>query len=334
MQPQDFARAAAALSAGAAQVAVPGFPGGLAQGMEPLARLAAGCDRVFLTRPPSAPGAVICGASHAPAPGIRAHASGIGPTPQAAFARAMAEVAEARALYRRPDDPRVGADGGLPLLDAGLMPAGRIPASGLLRDDHGDVSGAALGAGTDSAMAARSAWHELVERDAIARWFGGEVAAMPLPAPAPAIAVETALRRGPPVLRYLLLPCRVAGLVTVAALSESNWGCLPGYGCAADPTEAACKAATEVVQGEFALHLEQRARAEHGIAPGPHSFTARATMLAGRPDLIRPPPAPQAPPGAPYAPRFAVLTLPGEGVCVVRAMADGFRQPGGTPGPV
>ncbi|WP_323038542.1 YcaO-like family protein [Gemmobacter sp.] len=333
MQPQDFARAAAALTAGAAQVAVPGFPGGLGPGMAALARLAAGCDRVFLARPPGAPGAVICGASHAPAPGIRAHAAGIGPTPQAAFARAMGEVAEGRALYRQPDDPRLDVDGTVPLLDHRLAPRGRIPARGLLRDGTGAVPGSGLGAGPDIGMAARSAWHEVVERDAIARWFAGDAPATPLPAPGPARAVEAALRRATP-LRYLLLPSRVAGLVTVAALSDGDGGSVPGYGCAPDPAEAACKAATEVVQGEFALHLEWLAQAESGVPPGPHGFTARAAMLAGRPDLIHPAPGAMPAPDAPATPRHAVLTLPGDGVHVLRAMATGFLHPTGMPGPV
>lgn len=335
MQPDDFSRAAQALRDGAPQVAVPGFPGGLGPGMAALAGLAAACAQVFLTRPPGAPGAVICGASHAPAPGMRAHAAGIGPTPQSAFARAMGEVAEARALYRRACDSRLDGGNTLPLLDEQLTPKGRVTAQGLLRAADADAAGHGLGAGPDLATAAVSAWRELVERDAIARWFIAQAPACPLPAPPAARAVEAALRQGAdvPLLRYLLLPGRVAGLITVAALSQDEGGCIPGYGCAPDLAEAACKATTEVVLGEFALHLE-RLQADSGIMPGPHSFTARAALFANRPDLIHPPPRDMPPPGAAPAPRYAVLTLPDDGVHVLRALAGGFQHPTGTPGPV
>lgn len=428
MQPEDFARAAGVLRAGAAQAAVPGFPGGLGAGMAALAGLAAGCTRLFLARPPLAPGAVICGASHSPAPGVQAHAAGLGPTPQAAFARAMGEVAEARALYRQPDDPRLAPDGTLPLLDHRLHPMGRIPAQGLLREAGEDsrsagpdaaqraeestgaghtgtmpmqradaslISGAdtrragsgalredggpassptaaqretisdagrtrsgalqqdedpvsspaaaqrqeapvsGLGAGSDAAMAARAAWHEAVERHAIALWFHDGAPAAALPPPPAAQAVERALRRGAaaPALRYLLLPGAAPGLIVVAALSEGPWGCVPGYGCAPTAAEAACKAATEAAMGEFALHLEARAQAEQGLAPPSGGFTARAALLAARPDLLAPAGGPP-PPGPDLAPQFADLTLPGEGVTVLRVLLPGLRQPGGSPGPV
>lgn len=336
MRPEDFAAAAMDLQAGAARVAIAGFPGGLGAGMAAHAALAGGCTGLFLARPPLAPGAVICGASHAPLPGLRAHAAGIGPTPQAAFARAMGEVAEARALYRRPDDPRLAGDGRLPVLDARLRPAGRIAPDGLLRDPGGAVDGTGLGAGPDAATAARSAWHEATERHAIALWFTGEAPARPLPAPPAALALEAALRGASqaPGLRYMLLPGAPAGLVVIAALSTGPWGVIPGYGCAATPAEAACKAVTEAVMGEFALHLEQRALHEQGIAPPAGGFGARAALLAGRPDLTDPDQGPAPAPGPHCRPRFAVLSLPGDGLVVLRALAPGLRVPMGPPGPV
>lgn len=338
MTPQDFATAAAALAQGAAQARVPGFPAGLGHEVLPLVRLAALCDRVFLARPPLAAGAVVCGASHAPLPGRRAHAAGLGPTPQAAFARAMGEVAEARALTRCPDDPRLAEDRALPLLDAGLRAVGRVDAAQALRagDDHAPVSG--LGAGADLAQAARAAWHEAVERHAIALWFAGAASARPFAVPAPVRALEAALRAGvaAPALRFLLLP-GAGRLAAVIALSEGPWGAVPGYGCATDPVEAACKAACEVVMGEFALHLEARALAEGTPLPST-GMTARAEMLAACPALIHPRPGPLER-GGDLAPHFAVLTRPDDAVPVLRCLADGLRDPAGLggqgrPGPV
>lgn len=336
MQPQDFAQAAAGLRAGAALVDVPGFPSGLGQGMAALAALAAGCSHLFLARPPMAPGAVLCGASHAPQPGLRAHAAGLGPTPQTAFARAMGEVAETRALYRDHGDPRIDMAGTLPLLDAELRPSGRIPAHGLLREAGRNAHGNGLGAGHDATMAASAAWREAVERHAIAVWFHNGAPAVPLPSPAAAQRLESALRRNfkAEPLRYLLLPGAVPGLVVVVALSEGTWGCLPGYGCATTAAEAACKAATEAVMGEFALYLEHRARIEEGRAPPAQGFAARAAMLATRTDLTQPPAGGALMTGAARQPAFADLTIAGDGLVVLRSVTPGLLYPDETPGPV
>lgn len=340
MQPEEFAELAGLLAQGgpARPLPMPGAtrlagPGDLAA-----VRLAAGCERLFLARPPLAPGAVICGATHAPVPGLRAHAAGIGPDAVAAWARAMSEVAEARALVPPAPDPRIDAAGTLALVDADLRPCGRVAAGQVLRlpGQGGAVHG--LAAAPDPQAAARAALAEAVERHAIAVWFAGDAPARPLPAPPALRGFEGALRRGVAgarPLRFLRLP-PVAGFAVVAALSEGDWGILPGYGCAADPLAAACKAATEVVMAEFGWHLETRATGETGVAPPGTGMVARARLLATRPDLAAPPPGPPVPP-APLPPvRLAVLDRPGDGLAVMRAAMPGLRvpDPGDGPGPV
>ena len=319
MDPDEFARAADALGAGAAQVMVAGMAGPLGREHARLARLAAGCDRLFVLRPPWAPGVVICGASHRPGPGAQVqHAAGLWRDARGAWCRAMGEVAEARGLHL------AGDGGSLPLLGHDLRPCGTIPAAQVRRQpgDAAPVHG--LGAGADLAQAARSAWHEAVERHAIALWLAGDAPARPLGTEPTALrALETALRGGvaQAPLRFLQLPGAVPGLVVVVALSDRPEGVVPGYGCAPDLTEAACKAATEVILGEFGLDLERR-RAAPGAAPG----QARARRLAERPDLIRPGSGPLDA-GAALVPCFAVLTRCDDGVPVVRVVADGLRTP-------
>lgn len=320
----EFAAAVQALEGGAVQVPVAALQARLGPGDLGLARLAAGCDRLFLARPPLAPGAVFCGASHAPGPGRRDHAAGLGASPLAAWTRAMGEVAEARALAQTPA-------GALPVLDADLRPCGTVPAAEVLRGAGGDpVSGpvSGLGAGADLAQAAQSAWREQVERHAIARWFTGAEPARPMSV-APAVRqLEAALRGGAVErpLRYLVLPGAVPGLSVVVALSQGAQGVVPGYGCAPHPVAAACKAATEVVMGEFALHLETVAASERGGGPPEGGFIARAALFAARPDLTDPAPGPLAP-GPAIRPRFAVLTRPDDGVPVLRVLAPGLALP-------
>lgn len=315
MNPADFAQAAAALAAGAALARVPGLAQPLGPGHLRLARLAALCDRLFLARPPLAPGAVMCGASHSPRPMLRAHAAGIGPDALAAWTRAMGEVAEARALH---DDPC----GTVPLLDHALRPCGSINAAQVRRLAGDTAPAHGLGAGADVPQAARAAWREAVERHAIALWLEGSATARPLD-PGPAVrALAAALRAGvaAPPLRFLRLPGAMPGLVVVVALSDRPEGVVPGFGCAPDVTEAACKAATEVVQGEFALHLGQ-------LVPRTTDNAAiRARNLADRPDLTQPTPGPLEL-GEPVAPHFAVLTRPDDAVPVMRVVADGLRTP-------
>jgi ribosomal protein S12 methylthiotransferase accessory factor YcaO len=317
VQPQDFAKAAAMLEAGAPQAGVPGMAQPLGPEHARLARLAARCDRLFLARPPLAPGAVICGASHSPCKGVRAHAAGIGPDARSAWVRAMGEVAEGRALQA----PR--GDRPLPVLDHALRPCGSMaPAAVLQGAAHG------LGAGADLAHAARAAWHEAVERHAIAVWLSGDAPARPLRDLAPVRGLESALRGGvgAPPLRFLCLPGAVPGLAVVVALSRVPAGVVPGYGCAPDLAEAACKAAVEVVQGEFALHLEGLACEQSGGAAPADGFSARAQALAARPDLTDPVDGPLAM-GAALWPRFADLTLAGDAVPVLRVITEGLRAP-------
>ncbi|MFN3645619.1 MAG: YcaO-like family protein [Gemmobacter sp.] len=327
MQPADFAQAARALAQGAGGVQVPGLAQPLGPPDAALARLAGLCDRLFLVRPPGAAGAVLCAASHSPAPGQRAHAAGLGPDGRSAWTRALGEVAEARALVRAADDSRLQA-GQLPLLDADLAPAGTIPADLVLRaaGDRATVHGVAAGA--DLAQAARAAWSEAVERHAVALWLAGAAPARPLDPPASLRRFEAALRGGAVAapLRFLRLPGAVPGLAVVVALSDAGPGPVAGYGCAPDPVAAACKAATEVVQGEFALYLETQALPAGAAPVAPDGFAARAARLAARPDLTRPV-AGALEPGPTVRPCFAVLTRPQDGVPVLRVVAPGLMHP-------
>jgi ribosomal protein S12 methylthiotransferase accessory factor YcaO len=334
MQPQDFAALARAMAQGGVALPLPGL-GRLVGPQDAAAvRLAAACARLFLARPPLAPGAVICGASHEPAPGLRAHAAGIGPDAAAAWARAMSEVAEARALIPLEGDPRVDAEATLPLQDDALRPCGRVPAAQALRGAGDATPVHGLAAAADPHAAARAALAEAVERHAIALWFGGAAPARPLAAPPALRGFEGALRRGAAgvaPLQFLLLPAP-AGFHAVAALSAGDWGILPGYGCAQGLMAAACKAVTEVVMAEFGWHLETR----DGAAPPPGGMVARGRLFATRPDLTHPPDR-GAPVPAPLPPvRLAVLDRPGDGLAVRRVVMPGLRVPdaGGGPGPV
>ena len=339
MQPGDFAELALRMAAGGRGLALPGLgrlagPGDLAA-----VRLAAGCARLFVVRPPLAPGAVICGAVHEPVPGLRADAAGIGPDAAAAWARAMSEVAEARALLPLAPDPRVDADGTLTLVDEAQRPCGHVPAAQGLRPagQRGAVHG--LAAAPEPQAAARAALAEAVERDAIARWFAAAVPARPYPAPPALRAFESALRRGVAgvvPLRFLVLPGMRPGFVVMAALSEGDWGILPGYGCDPDPMAAACKAATEVVMAEFGWFVEHRRKGDPPAGAPGLVWAARGRMFATRPDLTDPPPGPAVPVGPRLSPRWAVLDRPGDGLAVRRAMMPEVLapDPADWPGPV
>lgn len=330
MRPEDFQLAAERLAQGAGPVAVPGFPGGIGADLLAPVRLAAGCDRLFLARPPTAPGAVICGARHVTRDGRLRSAAGIGASARDAFVRAMAEVAENHALARRDAlgdavVPRLGAD----LLPDGTTGCGRLAGVG-----------SGLAAAADRAQAARAAWHEAVERHAIALWFEDGLPAMAYAVPRGVQALERALRRGVlrAPLRHLHLAGAPGGLSVVMALCPDKAGLLAGYGCAPDPVAAACKASCEVVMAEFGLHLEQRAFAEDGVPLPPAGHHARAAMLATRADL-RNPPVGQPPEGPARQPAFAVLSAPSDPLVVVQVLPCGLRQPmrpgkGGSPGPV
>ena len=333
MQPADFASAAASLAAGEPQAVVAGFPGVFDAAHVPWLRLAGHCARVFLARPPLAPGAVICGATWRDGPNAPAHVAGIGPDARSAFLRAMSEVAEARALCCMAPDPRLDPAGRLPLLALDLTSAGTIDAALVLRPPGaGPVGG--LAAGADIASVARAAWQEAVERHAIALWAAGDASARPLATPGGVMRFESALRRGVahPPLQFIRLPGAVPGLHVVAALSRHAGGILPGYGCAADPAHAACKAACEAVLAEFAVLLETRARDDEGIPPPPGGFVRRGQWLAGREDLTAPAPGPLAT-GPVVQPVLAVLGRPEDGLAVLRAVAPTLRVPP-VPGPV
>ena len=290
-----------------------------------LLRLAARMDRVFATRPPDAPGAALFGATRvlrgdqgfAGAPGAQVEASyaGVGLTPLAAFSRCMGEAAEHAAMFALSDDPR--GDRAVALR--------RLDGAGGARTSTGHAAGASLDHATDSAICER------VERHAIARWFTGAAAAS-LPPPPEARLLEAGFR-GPKArhLGYLVLPADVAGFVVVAAVTTGETGMAVGYGCATDAAQAACKALSEVVQGEFALRLE-RARAADGIAPPATGFVARAGLFAQMPGLLRAAaPLPVLPPAGRrardlIAAEVTDLTVPGTDVPVVHAAIPGLRD--------
>jgi ribosomal protein S12 methylthiotransferase accessory factor YcaO len=330
MRPEDFQLAAERLAQGAGPVAVSGFPGGIGAELLAPVRLAAGCDRVFLARPPTAPGAVICGARHVTRDGRVRSAAGIGASARDAFVRAMAEVAENHALARRD----ASGDAVIPRLGADLMPEGTTVCATLAG------VGSGLAAAADTAQAARAAWHEAVERHAIALWFEDGLPAPAFSVPPGVLALEATLRRGVmrAPLRYLRLPGAPPGLSVVMALCEDEAGLLAGYGCAADPVAAACKASCEVVMAEFGLHLEQRALAEDGVPLPPAGHHARAAMLATRAEL-RTPSVGTPSEGPARQPAFAVLSGPADPLVVVQVLPCGLRQPmpqgqGRSPGPV
>jgi hypothetical protein len=282
-------------------------------------------DRVFATRPPDAPGAAFFGATRvlrgdqgfAGASGAQIAASyaGVGLTPLAAFSRCMGEAAEHAAMFALADDPRG---------DRAAM-LRRLDGAGGARTSTGHAAGASLDHATDSAICER------VERHAIALWFAGAAAAS-LPPPPEARLLEARFRGPDPrQVAYLALPSEVPGFVTVAAATTGDTGLAVGYGCATDAAQAACKALSEAVQGEFALRLE-RSRAAEGIAPPATGFMARATMFAQAPGLLRgtAPLPPLPPPGRRardlIAARVTDLTVPGTDVPVVHAAVPGLRD--------
>ncbi|MDO9524108.1 MAG: YcaO-like family protein [Gemmobacter sp.] len=329
LQPDDYLHAAKVLADANAPaeprilrfLAFLGLPENASGSEAALLRFAGRLDRVFAIRLPDAPGATLFGATHA----LRADLSyagatdgtvpgsyaGVGLTPLAAFARCIGEAAEYAAMYALTDDTRT--------VDARLLR--RLDNPGLARSSTGYAAGSSLKMATDAAI------RERVERHAIALWYAGGGAAL-LHAPHAAQWLEAAYRAGTQTragAQYLMLPHKVAGLSVVASITRGETGIAVGYGCAPDTTQAACKALTEVLQGEFALGLE-RGRTEQGIQPPPTGFLARSALFAARSDLFEATLPAVVATGAPPRARITDLTVPGTDIPVVHARIDGLTD--------
>lgn len=258
-------------------------------------------------------------------------------------------------------DPRLAALwGGGPAVAAERLADGgaaAVPAAAIFRD-MALPAGApprSLGAGAGpSAEAARLAGlMELVERDAAAAWWGGEVRARAAAAEAaaPAAALLAGLRAGaagPLRETALLTLCSPTGLPVAAAVSRDGpGGVVVGLKAALDPGAALAGAALELLQMEIGLEIARlRAGQGRGAAAEDAAVLARAGLDADAFEAFAAlPPAPDAGPRpeglAAVAAHLAAMgiealavDLPGlaGGLAVAKVFALGLRPMPG-PGP-
>jgi ribosomal protein S12 methylthiotransferase accessory factor len=314
-----------------------------------LLRMAARLDAVFPMRLPTAPKAAFFGARgiHGGGEGSvfegagrpkRTDYAGLGVTLAEAFCACIGEAAEHDSMFLRKQDGRLAGDGALPLLNAQLRASGGIEAALVLREAGAGRtpprSSTGYAAGRTREDAALRALLECVERHAVSLWFNGLRRPVSLAATNALKAYAIGLRGAEaPQARLMLLPHDVKGAVVVAARSVSAVGGLAvGYGCALSAERAAMKAVRELCQGEFALHQESQS-----ATPGLGAFTSRSMMFLARPGLFDTdaghqedtsgePSLASLCAGFPQKVRFVDLTLPGDGVPVVCALADGLKD--------
>jgi ribosomal protein S12 methylthiotransferase accessory factor len=314
-----------------------------------LLRMAARLDAVFPVRLPTAPKAAFFGARgiygggegsvfEGEGPPKRTDYAGLGATLAEAFCACIGEAAEHEAMFLRRRDSRVSADGAMPAMDPQMRASGGIEAALVLREAGADRnpprSSTGYAAGPTREDAALRALLECVERHAVSLWFNGLRRPVSLAAPKALTAYCVSLRGADaPQVSLMQLPHDVKGAVVVAARSvPAGGGSAIGYGCALSAERAAMKAVRELCQGEFALHLESLS-----ATPGPGAFTSRSMMFLERPGLFDTEAGHQENmpeelslaslcAGFPQKVRFVDLTLPGDGVPVVCALADGLKD--------
>ena len=281
-----------------------GFLGGDAA-LAPFLRHAATLRRVFALASPWAPGLCAWGAEVETPLGF-SFASGVGTAHGPAFMACVAEAMERAAVTAAPPVALRGpASEWAPRLPQ--MPdeldciAPGLPldlthrrASPEFRPPWPLSAGCAVAA--DAAGACLSALMELVERDALARWFegGNPPAPLALEHAAEAAAALAELREGSTARSTWLLDVTTElGIpVVVAASADSGTSgrvCL-GFAARATPAAAARAAVLEMAQMELALAVIARKAAEKGeggLNPSDKAHLARAQALqAGMPGLV------------------------------------------------
>lgn len=299
-----------------------------------LLRLAARQHRVFAARPVDAPGATLIGAQAGDG-AARVSFAGIGSTAWRAFCRALGEAAEYEAMHDHPDRP-------VPTLPAGVLRRRGVP-------PRKDQTSTGFAAHATAEAAAAAAVCEVVERDAILRWFVDGVPPRAMTVAAEIRVQERHIRAGGQMTQWLQLPA-IPGFVVAAALSRIDGRRAVGYGCARHAGEATAKALRELLQAEFALRLELSA-AERGEAAPADGFLARAGMFDTRPELFAAFPPDEASAAdetlvldaalarAGLRLRLTDMTVPSTGVPVAHAAIPGLRDiaaalPRGAAGPI
>lgn len=317
-----------------------------------LLRAAAGFGRIFTIPSADAPGLVALGAEVA-VPGFpAASVSGTGLTFGRAFESCVGEGIEHLSQYLRPADPILTLDPRDALAGAGdrlralwgeLQPHRRdgsqppawtwaaslddgsptlLPADLCFRrlEAERDLDppwplGTGCGAAPDRLSATLHGLLELIERDAVARWWQGDHPGRAMP-PGPGAQVLAALRRGSPGRMSWLLdisgPLGVP-VVVAASCERSGRGLCCGFAARATLAAAADAAAMEMAQMELGHQLSAQKRALRGEA-ALNAGDRRHIARFGTVDVAR------CPPLQPAAPPLPPADLPGEDPHVLLAM--------------
>ncbi|RVT91822.1 hypothetical protein EOD42_21140 [Rhodovarius crocodyli] len=338
-----------------------GFLGGEAA-LAPFLRHAATLRRIFALASPWAPGLCAWGAEVETPLGF-SFASGVGTAHGPAFMACVAEAMERAALAAAPPVALRGAAPDWAPRLPGMPAEVDCVAPGLPLDlTHRRASpefrppwplSAGCAVAGDAAGACLSALMELLERDALARWYEGgrPPAPLALEHAAGAASALAELREGSTARSTWLLDVTTElGIPVVVAASAdsvtSGRVCL-GFAARATPAAAARAAVLEMAQMELALAVIGRKadeKGQGGLNPSDRAHLARADALrAGMPGLV-----PQG--GArPHLPplelasilkvletqhirvKFLPLTVSAEGLVVMRALSPDLDQPGASP---
>lgn len=321
-------------------------------------RLAAAAEDVFLLNAPGPGGVRLLG--------LRLHTAGLGLADAAdevifaggrgmdmrgAFESCVGEAFERLCLQGREPLSRSGP---VPTVTARRLVDGiavAVAAGDVYRHRSAARHGAELpgsagcGAAPTTAAAVRSGLMEVVERDAVALWWlGGLAASAPPPA---AMAVLDALRPPRPERPAWLLDLTTdLGVPVVAALSGDPQGreIVTASAAGDDLVDAAARAAMELVQMEHAAELSRaKQRAGMPLAGGDRLWLDRLAILAtsefpvlrpaagpaGRRTVTPPSSVPAAVAAADPEACVVETTIEGYGMHAVRVLAPGLQACGG-----
>lgn len=227
-----------------------------------LLRLGARIGDVFNVPSPNARGVTIQGARHDGLPGF----AGRGLTRQGAFESCMGEAAEYLSFLQHADDPLI-RDGMVMATDLSDRSEHKVEAPLVLRhrDAPRATSSTGTGAGASLEAAQLSALSEVVERDAVARWWRGGAVGRQMPMDDAFLSVT---RAGFDRRTWLLDLTPPHGIPVVGAFSAEPDGraVISGYASRATVEEAAQTALLELFQMEVAAALALRRRKQVGEA--------------------------------------------------------------------
>ena len=308
----------------------------------PLLRAAPPIRRMFALAAPDAPGLCVWGAEVALGSRL-VFATGSGTTQRDAFASCLGEALERAAILAPAPAMRTSTcpawRARIPGMPARVPAQGGVPIDLIWRRDNPAFPppwplSAGCAAGRDEADAALRASLELLERDALARWWWGETTPAPLTLDdsAEAAATLVTLRAGSTARRTWLLvitpPARPP--VVIAASADAQGGQVTlGFACRLQAPAAARAAVLEMAQMELALHLVRHKTAV--LNPADYAHLARAKCLrAAMPGLVaQGPPRPRS---TPSIPPMRHITLRAGTPAVVRALSPALFHPDERPG--